>query len=40
MNSEERSAIKFCVLNGLSKSKAIEMIGNAYGKNVSKEKEV
>jgi transposase len=31
MSVEQRSAIKFCVLNGISRGKTIEMLQQAYG---------
>ena len=33
----KRSAIKFCVRNGFSKSKTIDMLLNAYGEKAMKE---
>ena len=31
MNDEQRSAITFCVRNGFSEKKTIEMVSSAYG---------
>ena len=40
MSDEQRSAIKFCVRNGFSKSKTIDnMLLNAYGENAMKKKQ-
>ena len=36
MSDEQRSAIKFCVRNGFSKSKTIDMLLNAYGEKAMK----
>ena len=36
MSDEQRSAIKFCVQNGFSKSKTIDMLLNAYGEKAIK----
>ena len=36
MSDKQRSAIKFCVRNGFSKSKTIDMLLNAYGEKAMK----
>ena len=39
MSDEQRSAIKFCVRNGFSKSKTIDMLLNAYGEKAMKKQQ-